>query len=123
MGTQPVWGHDSQGIERRAQRLAHSLQSVQRTNCGQHVRRVGALPPPPFEQPTTLDPLQEAFQQYRFRPTGDQPSPEFTQDAVVEARIVDLQPKQILPIDAAANRLSRLPIRKTLGELQDGNQR
>src|SRR3954471_21536216 len=53
----------------------------------------------------------------------EQTRPERAQGRVVEARVGQLQPKQILPVDPRPHRLGRPPIGQVLTELQDGHQR
>jgi len=48
---------------------------------------------------------------------------ELAEDRGVEARVVDVQPQHVLPVEPRAHRVGGLPVREPLRELQDRRQR
>jgi hypothetical protein len=53
----------------------------------------------------------------------EQSASEFAEDRGVEAAVVKRQAQHVLPVDAAADRLRRLPVGQPLRELEDRHQR
>jgi hypothetical protein len=85
--------------------------------------RVGPLTPAwsyPFPRPAQI---QDSIEHPVLDGSLDQTCAELAQDRAVETRIRQLQCQRIFPIDPAANRLGGLPIRQSVSELHDENQR
>jgi hypothetical protein len=61
--------------------------------------------------------VQECLEQQQFHGPGDEAGAELGEDRGIEARIVQLQAEQILPVDAAADGIRRLPVGEALAEL------
>ena len=55
-------------------------------------------------------------------PPANKTAAELAQDRSVEARVGQLQTEQVLPVDAAADRLGRAPVRQVLGKLEQGHK-
>lgn len=51
------------------------------------------------------------------------PTAEARQDRVMEAGVVKLEPEQVLEVDSASYGISNVTVRKSFGELYDGNER
>ncbi len=58
-----------------------------------------------------------------FGTAGKESAAELTQDRVVEAGIGQLQPQEILPVDAAAHGVRRLAVREVFRVLEQCDQR
>jgi hypothetical protein len=83
------------------------------------MRRVGALLSPGGEEAQRPAALQQLLQEQLFGAASQEAVAKFTQDRKVESRIRQLKTQQILPVDARADRLSRLAIRQGLPKLHD----
>lgn len=59
IGTDPFRSDLCEHIQHLDHRLSDTQHSVERTDLGQHMGRVSALPPPSFEPTPFLAPLQE----------------------------------------------------------------
>src|SRR5215218_1626824 len=102
------------------------------------VNRLGRICPPPERRsnrfslsvapfqgagsPRLAD-LEQPVQQALLGATLQQPRAELAQHRIVEAGVGQLQPEQVLPVDAGAHRLRGLPVGQVLPELQQGDQR
>jgi hypothetical protein len=93
-----------------AQGLTHALQSVQGANGRQHMGGVGALAAAHLEEAAFTYPGQQGVEQQLFGVPRQQPRPELAQHGMVEARVGQLQAKDIFPINAAAHRIGRLAV-------------
>jgi hypothetical protein len=122
VGAQPGGGDGGYDLQGVAHRLGHQFQTVEGPDGREHVGRVGPLPTAGPEQPALAETLQERVQQEAFRAAGEQAGAELAEDRGVEARVGQLQRQGVLPVDAAAGGVRRLPIREVLGELEDGHQ-
>ena len=120
---QPARRGGGQRLQRRPHRLPGQLQPVQLPDPGQHVRGIGPLPHPGFYQAGLLQPGQQQIQQQLLPPAGHQPGPELAQHGKIEPRIGQLQAQAVLPVDPAPHRISRLPVRQVLSELQRRDHR
>src|SRR5215468_2518857 len=87
------------------------------------MRRVGALLAPGGEQAQGTAALQQLVEEELYGAASEEAIAEFTQDRKIESRIRQLETQQILPVDARADRLSRLTIRQILPKLHDRHQR
>jgi hypothetical protein len=123
MRAQPVRRHFSQHIEHMAQRLAYAFKPGQRTDGGQHMCRVGALPAPLLEPATGARLLQYQVEQAPLGPTGHQTGAELGEHRMVEAGVGQLQAEGILPVQPAAHRIRRLAVGQPFHELQHRDQR
>lgn len=108
-------------VQRGAQGLSHQLQAGQLSDIRQDRRRVGPLFALRLEVTSFPESLQHPIQEALFGLTAEQPGPELGQDAVIEARVGELQAEGILPVDAAAYRVGGLPIGEVLHELENGD--
>jgi len=106
-----------------AQRLSHHLQAIERPDRGQDVRRVGALPTPRLEQLPRARPCQHRLEEQPLRRTCGEAAPERAQDRGVAARVGELQPQHVLPVEPRAHRVGGLAVRQSLRALQDRRQR
>ena len=102
--------------------LADQLEPVQRPDGRQDVGRVGPLPATRLEQPARLAGLEQFMQQAFLGATCQQARAELAQHRVVKARVGQLEPEQVLPVDPAPDRLRGPPVGQVLAELQDGDQ-
>jgi hypothetical protein len=85
------------------------------------MRGVRPLLPTRLEQPQGTTALQQYVQQEGFRAPSEQPIPKFTQHRKIEAWVAELQPQQVLPINACADGLRRLAVREVFTELHEGH--
>jgi len=84
---------------------------------------VRALPAAGLEQASGLAGVEQLVQEPLLGAAGQQARAELAQHRVVEAGVGQLEPKQVLPVDAGAHRLRGLPVGQVLAELQQGDQR
>jgi hypothetical protein len=106
-----------------AQRFAHELQPIERTNCREYVAGVSSLATVCFEQSVLTELLQEQVQQQPLSTTINQSTVELAEHSVVEARILELQTQGILPINSTPDGISCLAIRQILNQLKNCDQR
>jgi hypothetical protein len=66
--------------------------------------------------------LEQLVQQAFLGAACQQARAELAQHRVVEARVGQLEPEQVLPVDPAPDRLRGPPVGQVLAELQDGDQ-
>ena len=99
------------------------LQPVQCPNGRHDVGRVGPLPATRLEQPARLAGFEELMQQTFLGAARQQARAELAQHRVVEARVGQLEPEQVLPADPGPHRLGGLPVGQVLAELQESDQR
>src|SRR5215472_3816961 len=74
---------------------------------------------PPATLPTLLQP---EIAQATLRSVRQEPTAKFAEHGAIKAAIGQLQAKYILPIDAGAHGIGRLPIGESLSVLHDGDQ-
>lgn len=120
---QPPRRDHGQLLQSRAQALPGQLQAAEASHRGQHIRRVGTLPPAGFQQPRLGQPREHHLQHPGRRVTFDQTSAEVAQERVVEPRVLQLQAQSVLPVDPRTHCLGRRPVRQILGELQHRDER
>ena len=79
--------------------------------------------PRALSRPARLAGLQQLAQQALLGAALEQARAELAQHRVVEARVGQLEPEQVLPVDPRPHRLGGPPVGQVLAELQDGDQR
>jgi hypothetical protein len=121
--TQPVGRHDGNGVQSRTQCLGQQLDPVEVAHGGQHVRAVGALPAPGLQESSLARGVEHAGEQALAGLVLQQARPELAQDAVIEARVGQVQGEQVLPVDPCPYRLRGLPVGQVLPELHQRDQR
>jgi hypothetical protein len=84
---------------------------------------IGALPPTCLDQALPLTPLQQLLQEPFLGTPRQEPIPELTEDRKIEARIGQLQPQQIFPINTCTDGLGGLTVGEMLTKLHNGHQR
>jgi hypothetical protein len=121
---QQMRGGTGEFFQRGPHRLGDQLQPGQVAYRGQDMSGVGALRGAFAHQPGVLETGQCEVQEAVSVISPDQALAEVGQHAVVEAGIVQLHGEGVFEIDAAADRLGRLPVRQSEQELQhaDGGQ-
>ena len=119
---QPVRHDRGQVVEGGAQRLADQLEEMQVVHGGQHMGAVGPLLAARLDQATGLEALEHPVEQQMLGVAGHQPRPELGQHAEVETRVGQLEPERVLPVDAGAHRVGRLPVAEVLKKLEDRDQ-
>jgi hypothetical protein len=87
------------------------------------VRGVGPLPAARREQLVLPAQRQERVERLLLGPARDQPAAELARDRGVEAGVGQLQPEQVLPVDAAPDGVRGPPVRRALGELEQRHRR
>ena len=83
---------------------------------------VGALPTACLQQAALTIPRQQGLEQALLEAARDQAGAELAKHGEVEPGISQLQTERILPVDPTPDRIGCLPVRQTLGELQDRHQ-
>jgi hypothetical protein len=101
-------------FERGPQLLADELHPVQRPHRGRHVRGIGPLPAPGAQQAGAGQPLQDRLQHLLLQAVPDQAVPEVPQDGEAEARVVEFQAEQELPVRSRPHLVGGLPLRQAL---------
>src|SRR5215471_5009172 len=87
------------------------------------MRRIRALPPTGLDQPLLLTPLQQLLQAPCLGTPREEPIPALTEDGKIEARLGQLQPQQIFPINTCTDGLGSLTVGEMLTKLPNGHQR
>jgi hypothetical protein len=87
------------------------------------VGRVAALPAARLEQASRLAHLEQPAEQPLLGAALEQAGAELAQHRGVEAGVGQLQPEQVLPVDARPHRLGRAPVGEVLAELEQGDER
>jgi hypothetical protein len=72
---------------------------------------VGALSATRLEQPAGLARVEQLVQQPFFGAAGEETGAELAQHRVVEARVGQVEAKQVLPVNPGPDRLRGLPVR------------
>src|SRR3954449_9279909 len=121
-GTQPIRSNGRGRVEGRSQRLGDKLQPIEGANGRQHMRGVGSLPPPRFEDAELSGDLEHPLQQALLRATSQKTISKLAEHAEVKARVRQLEAEQVLPVDPRPDRLSRLSISQALAELHQRDQ-
>src|SRR5215212_5366143 len=121
-GAQPIRSNSRGRIEGRPQRLGDKLQPIEGANSRQHMRGVGSLPPPRFEDAELSGDLKHPLQQALLRAAGQKTISKLAEHAEVKARVGQLEAEQVLPVDPRPDRLSRLSIAQALAELHQRDQ-
>jgi hypothetical protein len=109
-------------LQRVPQRLVNALGPVHRPRGRQDMGGIRALSPSSLEQMMRRSDFQDRVQQQHLGRSRDQTRAELAQHRTVEAGVSKRQAEQILPIDPAAHRISRLSVRQLFCELQQGHQ-
>jgi hypothetical protein len=76
-----------------------------------------------LSSPRARQAVQQLAQEPLLGASLEQPRTELAQHRVVEARIVQLEAEQVLPVDARPHRFRGLAVGQVLAELQDGDER
>ena len=100
--------------------LAHAFQPPECANGSQHRRRIGALLASLLDPAALPAVLKQQIKQTTFGSMSQQPAPEFGEDREVKPTSGEFQTSDILPVPTCAYSISRLPIRESLGILQEG---
>ncbi len=87
------------------------------------MRAFGALTASRDQKPALAAQCQERVEQERLGVAGHEAGAELAEHRGVEARVGEVEAKNILPLDAATSRLGCAAIREVLGELQHGDER
>ena len=69
-----------------------------------------------------MQPHQQRFEQQLFGPAREQTAAELAEHAESKAGVGQFQSQGIFPVDAATDRLGRLPVGEAFDKLQDENQ-
>jgi hypothetical protein len=99
---EPIRGHERQIIARRTERFPPTCQAIERPDSGHDRGGVGARPSPSFPPATGVKPGQQDSEAHLFRSPWHQTCPKRGEDRVVNARIGELQPHGILPVETTA---------------------
>jgi hypothetical protein len=66
--------------------------------------------------------LEDGVEEPALRAVREEPSAKLTQNGVVEAHICEVEGKQVLPVNAGADGVGRLPVGERFHELQEGHE-
>jgi hypothetical protein len=120
---EPIRGHERQIIARRTERFPPTCQAIERPDSGHDRGGVGARPSPSFPPATGVKPGQQDSEAHLFRSPWHQTCPKRGEDRVVNARIGELQPHGILPVETTAHRIRRLPSGQGVRTRPNGDSR
>lgn len=81
------------------------------------------MAPTGLEHAAITAPGEQHFKEAQTGIRSQQAAPKFTKDRGIEARIAEIQPQHVFPINTAADGISSLTIREVFSTLQDGDQR
>src|SRR3982751_360051 len=81
-----------------------------------------ALPTACLQQAALTIPRQQGLAQALLEAARDQAGAELAKHGEVKPGISQFQTERILPVDPTPDRIGCLPVRQTLGELQDRHQ-
>src|ERR671932_1061278 len=118
----PLRSRRGRVIEGRTQCLGHKLEPVERAHGRQHMGRIGPLPSPCFEHAKPTADFEDPLQQALRRAASQQAISELAEHAEVKAGIGQLEPEEVLPIDAGPHGLGSLAIAQALTELHEGDE-
>jgi len=90
---------------------------------GQHMRAVGALLASCLDQAVCLEAFKHPVQQKVLRPVSNKARAELRQHTETKARIGQLEPKRVLPVNAGAHGIGSLPVAQVLQELKHHDPR
>lgn len=102
---------------RAARRVSATCSRRLGTQGAQHVGRVGTLATAQLEVAVRLARCEQGVEQVQFGCAINQPNAKLGEDRKIEARIGQLQPEGVLPVDPGPYRFGRLPIGEALGRL------
>ncbi len=108
LGKHPLGRHFREDIQDIDHRLSHAQRPVERADLGQHMRRVGALPPTGFEPSTLATALQEEFQQPQLGIPRNQTRAELGEHGMVKPGVSQFQAEP--RISKPADRVRRQPL-------------
>src|SRR3954452_18001150 len=94
-GTQPIRSNGRGLVEGRSHRLGDKLQPIEGANGRQHMRGVGSLPPPRFEDAELSGDLEHPLQQALLRATSQKTISKLAEHAEVKARVRQLEAEQV----------------------------
>ena len=118
----PIRCYGGEGVQRRTQCLGEKLDPVEVAYGSQNVCAVGALTTARLQKPGLPGSVEHASEQALAGFMVKQAGAELAQDAVVEARVGQVQGQKVLPVDPRPNRIGRLPVGKALAELHQRDQ-
>src|SRR5262249_30383334 len=75
-----------------------------------------------FEQPLRPGHREQGIEEEQLCLPGDEPGTELAEDGMMEAGIRQVEPQDIFPINAAADRIRGLAIGEAFGKLEDRDQ-
>ena len=96
---------------------------MQAARGAKHVRAVGALLAARLDETSGLEPLEHRVEQEVGGVTRNEAGAELAQRAEVEARVRQLEPERVLPVDPSPNRLRRFSVAQVLEVLQHRHER
>ena len=105
MGAQPVGGEYGQPVERVTHGLSHQFEAIDAADSGQHVGGVGTLPAACAEQTPLLQEGEQVLEQLLFSAGLAQAVAIVTQHGMTEARVLEFQTEQELPVNATRHGL------------------
>ncbi len=105
-----------------AHRLTNHFEPVEGAHGGEHMRRIGPLPPTRCQEFLLPTPTEHGVEQERFCTALDQAGAELRQDRGIEAGIGHFEAQDVFPIDPAAHGVRSRAISKPLGELEDRDE-
>ncbi len=109
MSAQPCGSRRCQDIEGRPHGLGHAGETVQGTDGSEHMGEGGALRPRAFSSLCSRQSARRVSSSCSSAPPATRRPRNSARNRSVEARIGQVQSQQILPVDAAADRLGRPP--------------
>ena len=122
-GREPVRARRRQRRQRRPHALPGQLGPMQRPHRRDHLRGISPLLAARPDQAVRGQLRQQRVQHRLLQLMPGDPAAELAQHAVIEPRITQAQPQQVLPVQPGPHRLRRLPAAQILHHLQHRHHR
>ena len=119
----PIGGLGGKRVERGPDGLGGELQPVHLPDVGDDVSGVGPLAAPLAEEAPVAAGVEDAVEQHLLGAAVDEPRPELAEHARVEARVVEREAEEVLPVDPSADGVGGPAVGEVLSELEHGHQR
>jgi hypothetical protein len=107
---EPIRSHARPIIARGTERCPHTCQAMERPDSGHDMGGVGASPSPGFQPATGLKPGEQDIEEPLLHSPRHQAWPKLGEDRGVKARIGELHPQGLRPVETTAPGVRRVTI-------------
>lgn len=119
----PAGGGDRERVQGGAQALDGAVEAIEGPHRAQHVGEVGSLAPSLDQKPTLPAQIEGGVEEQRLGAARDEPGPEPAQHRGVKARVGELEPEQVPPVDPRPRGVRSATVRKILRESEQRDER